>query len=457
MNFRYYYNNHHLYQYYCIYRDILFKTREDYLNYCNENNINLKEVSYSCKSKYALEWEMVPPSGKVKTTLAADSYTRLFDERDISHFYFETEEEAQKFLTFYKEGDASFALEAMFKGYEGEPDYSPEAISEKALKEVNLISFDSEKEFKNVAHYIISYLPNDPVVRQARKEAHLQQIKSIKAVTPYARIYIVAQNYKEEDYIQDPQITYYSYELLGAMKARNTALKHFYESNYDWCILNDDDTVLLPTESAKEFARELEYNSYKFEDVDIIWGRDMYHMPFQRNEIKKVDTYVHKWVLNYALHRVWHYTVIRNFKKYYNKEEYQDETIDPTLGMGYDDADFCYYLHTQGYQIFDCSNAFRFYSLNWVGLENSVVYTQNTNPWVRLNNKENTHKRWFYDSEKQKWLSEIDFRTKCNRIYLGKEIQRDVIRPYKEVLTEFKQRDAEIFIDQWLTILEKKG
>ena len=98
-------------------------------------------------------------------------------------------------------------------------------------------------------------MPDDEVDKIARKQAHLNQIKSIKAITPYVKIHIIAQNYKDEDYLDDPQIVYYKYGKLGAMKARNTALNIFYNSNYDFCILNDDDVVAAPTDSARNFFK----------------------------------------------------------------------------------------------------------------------------------------------------------------------------------------------------------
>ena len=450
MNYKYYYVDHHLISYYSTYNGLYFKTREEYLNYCSENNIELHEVYLRRKNKFSLEWEYIPPSTRVATTIAIG--TEVFDNRDLSCFYFETEEEAFKFLDYYKEGSPQWALEALFSGVEGEPDYSPEALCNEALQNVEIIPFDSTQEFVRIAHYIISYYPEDIELKKARKAAHLKQIQSIKATTPYAKIYIIAQNYAEEDYIEDPQIVYYKYEPLGAMKARNTALKHFYDSNYDFCILSDDDTVLIPDMSAKHFAEELEFNTEAFKDVDIIWSRDMYHMPFQRNEIKNITTYSQYWKLTYSLVRVWHYAIIRNFKKYYNKEEYQDESVDPTTGVGYDDADFAYYLHTQGYQIFDCCHAFKFYSLNWVQLKGSLVYSETTNPWIRLNNATNSAKKWFYNPELERYKTDAEFRRDCNRTCTGLTISRTTPLDYLTTLREFKHRDAVDFIETYIKV-----
>jgi hypothetical protein len=164
----------------------------------------------------------------------------------------------------YKEGGIAFVAEALFSGYEDEPDYSVATIVNNLLSNVKVKPFETSNEFKRIANFIISYLPDNVEERNLRKQAHLNQIKSIKAVMPNVKIFIIAQNYKEEDYIKDPQIEYYNYSPLGAMKARNIALKHFYDSDYDFCILNDDDTVVAPTKSAANFIIELENNSDKF-------------------------------------------------------------------------------------------------------------------------------------------------------------------------------------------------
>jgi hypothetical protein len=265
---KYYYKDNHLYQTYCAFEDKIFNTRKEYLDYCNLNNIELKPFEIKIKNKHALEIEDVPPTTTIKVLLAKG--TTVFDERDLSNFYFENEEDANKYLDKYKEGGIAFVAEALFSGYEDEPDYSVATIVNNLLSNVKVKPFETSNEFKRIANFIISYLPDNVEERNLRKQAHLNQIKSIKAVMPNVKIFIIAQNYKEEDYIKDPQIEYYNYSPLGAMKARNIALKHFYDSDYDFCILNDDDTVVAPTKSAANFIIELENNSDKFKDLDVI-------------------------------------------------------------------------------------------------------------------------------------------------------------------------------------------
>ena len=55
MEYKYYYNNHHLYQAYCKFDDKIFNTRAEYLTYCRENNIPLRECKIKKVNKFALE------------------------------------------------------------------------------------------------------------------------------------------------------------------------------------------------------------------------------------------------------------------------------------------------------------------------------------------------------------------------------------------------------------------
>jgi hypothetical protein len=54
-NREYYYKDHHLYQMYGILDDKCFNTREEYLDYCELNNLELIERTVKRKSKCALE------------------------------------------------------------------------------------------------------------------------------------------------------------------------------------------------------------------------------------------------------------------------------------------------------------------------------------------------------------------------------------------------------------------
>ena len=93
---------------------------------CKENNIELIPIGYARKSKYTLETEQFPIEGGIVVDSALG--TVLYDNRDLSSFYFEDEEDANEFLKYYKAGSPRWAVECLFEGYEGEPDYSSDGI-----------------------------------------------------------------------------------------------------------------------------------------------------------------------------------------------------------------------------------------------------------------------------------------------------------------------------------------
>ena len=51
-----------------------------------------------------------------------------------------------------------------------------------------------------------------------------------------------------------------------------------------------------PTQSAINFYQEIEDDPEKFYNFDVIYARDMYHMPLQLSELKHRKEWEEKWV-----------------------------------------------------------------------------------------------------------------------------------------------------------------
>ena len=91
----------------------------------------------------------------------------------------------------------------------------------------------------------ISYLPNNEL-RTKRFEAARTQIEWLHKVLPNVKILSVCQNYTQDECDMLGSDVYLSYDTpIGAGKARNKILEKFYNSDYDWLFLCDDDTMLL--------------------------------------------------------------------------------------------------------------------------------------------------------------------------------------------------------------------
>ena len=111
----------------------------------------------------------------------------------------------------------------------------------------------------------VSYLPNNEL-RTKRLEAARFQIEWLNKLLPQVKIVSVAQAYNASDYVDG--VFYHEYENgIGAGPARNVILKEFYNSDYDWLFLCDDDTVLYPHYSADEFIKDIAFNVEKFDKI----------------------------------------------------------------------------------------------------------------------------------------------------------------------------------------------
>ncbi len=116
----YYYQDHHLYQYYAKYGDTLFKTRDEYLDWVRANNLKLEKVAYFRLSKRARKVSDYPEGAWVEYEVVPGTY--LYDERDFSHYEFPNEEEAMEMADSYRDYPDGHASQTVFEGVPGEGD-----------------------------------------------------------------------------------------------------------------------------------------------------------------------------------------------------------------------------------------------------------------------------------------------------------------------------------------------
>jgi len=93
----------------------------------------------------------------------------------------------------------------------------------------------------NICIGIISYLPDEQVKRNIRKEQLLKLIDKCNEIFNLP-IIIVAQNWK--DFTIDNTTIYRYKEPIGIINARNTLRKKFLSLDYDYIIMLDDDCTL---------------------------------------------------------------------------------------------------------------------------------------------------------------------------------------------------------------------
>ena len=127
------------------------------------------------------------------------------------------------------------------------------------------------------AIYIIAYHGNDPETRQKRSDNHNKQIEWWLDYDSEIEIRILAQNFTEDEYWDNPRVKYIDRltSPTPPASARNILLNHFYDTNEQWAVFADSDAILNlhPNFSHThinicDILRTFPEN---FADVDLFW------------------------------------------------------------------------------------------------------------------------------------------------------------------------------------------
>ena len=187
----------------------------------------------------------------------------------------------------------------------------------------------------------ISYLPNNEL-RTKRFEAARTQIEWLHKVLPNVKITSVLQNYTdaERDLIKSDNIIGFS-NPIGAGKARNLILEKFYNSDYDWLFLCDDDTILDDKYHYENFIEELSNNEKKFSGIDAVSAIEPEYHPYKKLNYEDKGNLTHFKFEPRELNSGSATSFIRNIKKFYGKEIYFPN-IDANKGEGREDIEMLF-------------------------------------------------------------------------------------------------------------------
>ena len=187
----------------------------------------------------------------------------------------------------------------------------------------------------------ISYLPNNEL-RTKRFEAARTQIEWLHKVLPNVKITSVLQNYTdaESDLIKSDDIISFS-KPIGAGKARNLILEKFYNSDYDWLFLCDDDTILDDKYHYENFIEELSNNEKKFSGIDAVSAIEPEYHPYKKLNYEDKGNLTHFKFEPRELNSGSATSFIRNIKKFYGKEIYFPN-IDANKGEGREDMEMLF-------------------------------------------------------------------------------------------------------------------
>ena len=221
---------------------------------------------------------------------------------------------------------------------------------------------------------IISYLPNDENLRLKRLQAHHKQIELLNKLN--CSIYILAQNYKKEELLNNNNIHYILFDNgIGPSNTRNELLKRFYKSSEDWMLLCDDDRYFYDYYNIYDFFSELNITSSKFLQLDYIRSHMASKLPFKKQIYEQPLNLTHYVFEDTQTIGDTGIAIIKNFKKYYNKELYYDN-LKAENGEGYEDKDFCCQLKLNHIKTHILTT---FISASYNYTENSTLFTSMDN------------------------------------------------------------------------------
>ena len=125
------------------------------------------------------------------------------------------------------------------------------------------------------AIYIIAYHGNDPETRQKRSDNHNKQIEWWLDYDSEIEIRILAQDFTEDEYWDNPRVKYIDRltSPTPPASARNILLNHFYDTNEQWAVFADSDAILnlhpnFP-HTHNNICATLRDNPDSFKDIDL--------------------------------------------------------------------------------------------------------------------------------------------------------------------------------------------
>lgn len=170
------------------------------------------------------------------------------------------------------------------------------------------------------AAYIASFLPLDnQELRDSRSAITKRQIQWWLEHTEVP-INVIAMNYADEDFFEiNPRLTYWIREPMKLTPARTEGFKLFYESQYDFGIMMDDDAILYNkpqhNSGAKLFA-EMSEQIQKYTGVDVFFPINPQKIGFNPIWNKNPEKYLNNHVFKRNLDLKGSMFVVRNFRKY---------------------------------------------------------------------------------------------------------------------------------------------
>ena len=226
---------------------------------------------------------------------------------------------------------------------------------------------------------IPSYKPDDENLFKARLKFILKNFECVTSViSDPIEVYICTQRWNDDDFkyfddlvspLKNLKITYLKYDHgLGCDGAKNKILDVFYNSDYDFILMCDDDAYIIDHYRGVDLIKILYYNPEMI-NVDMI-RFDLAMNPFKESVLNIRDVIEKNILLTFNGCPKWGGVhILKNLKKYYNIQPdddvyyyYESYTIDGKEFEIHDDVFRRDIMKLRGFKVYGCKNVyFRFH------------------------------------------------------------------------------------------------
>jgi hypothetical protein len=206
--------------------------------------------------------------------------------------------------------------------------------------------------------YIISWFGKDN--REKRKEYHDIQVQWM--LDKGLNVVILSQHYNKEEYFEHENVRYIdgpSDTVLTPGQARNVLLKDFYNSDVDFAIFADNDSVLYDHCDGPEFINHINLNWDKYSFVDMAMPINPRNEPFNKRYKEEHELYFNNHVFKKTGNCKGSLFFLKNTKKHYDKEIYNADEFDngPDGGiLGGEDGDLALQFIVNGLGVYKFEN-----------------------------------------------------------------------------------------------------
>lgn len=201
------------------------------------------------------------------------------------------------------------------------------------------------------AAFIISYLDDNPEKRARRLAVHNEQLDQWITNT-HLPIFVISMNYQPQDYYQSPRITYINSPPIPANAARKMAFELFYDTNFEWAVMIDNDSWLYSDAhhgSGWKIFDQMNWQIHEFKRLGVFFPLNPQKMPFSQELSKPI--YQDYLVFKKALDLKGSMFFVRNFVKAGQTPVYPD----PLMGYS-DDVLLAFDTIAAGYGVYRCNN-----------------------------------------------------------------------------------------------------